>query len=269
MSKAGLYFQKQWDGDVPNLLNTGIRHWRQKTVRAGSKQIFHFYPARADYSQTRSIRNQISRECQVNWNEKTRKESCRLLFYNNFHDGDFFVTLTFRNAPVDMAAVMNRKHYFIKKLNMLSGGIVKYLGCIETRNSSGDEVRPHLHMVISGAAGEDIRKAWIYGNIHCVRIGESYFDRIIEYMTKTFQFIDNGNHRYIRSRNLIPPDVEILKFDIRDYDDAAAAAEISIDPSKYSAESFPDYEITDAAEYFQSDFLRGFYIRIEMRKKPG
>ena len=29
MSKAGLYFQKQWDGDVPNLLNTGIR---QETI---------------------------------------------------------------------------------------------------------------------------------------------------------------------------------------------------------------------------------------------
>ena len=74
---------------------------------------------------------------------------------------------------------------------------------------------------------------------------------------------------YIRSRNLIPPDIEIQKFDIRDYDDATATAEISADPSKYCAESFPDYEITDAAEYFQSDFLRGFYIRIEMRKKPG
>ena len=88
-------------------------------------------------------------------------------------------------------------------------------------------------------------------------------------MTKTFQFSDNGNHRYIRSRNLIPPDIEIQKFDIKDYDDATAAAEISADPAKYCSESFPDYEITDEAEYFQSEFLRGFYIRIEMRKKPG
>ena len=88
MDKTGLYYQNHPDPDFPGPTSSGIRHWRQKVIRAGEKIFYRFYPARADYTQPRSIRNRISRESQKVWNDHTRKEFCRFLFLNNFHDGD-------------------------------------------------------------------------------------------------------------------------------------------------------------------------------------
>ena len=267
MDKTGLYYQNHPDPDFPGPTSSGIRHWRQKVIRAGDKIFYRFYPAFADYTQPRSIRNRISRESQKVWNDHTRKESCRFLFLNNFHDGDLFVTLTFRDEPADMTTILNRKHYFIKKLNAIAGVEIKYLGCIETFNANGDQVLPHLHLVISGASAADIKKAWIYGNVHSTRIFEKHIDRIVNYMSKGFQFSGEKVHRYIRSRNLTPPDVEIRKFDTRESDNAAEAEEIAADPVSYCNAIFPDYEIVEDPVIYLSEYLAGFYLRIELQKK--
>ena len=267
MEKVGLYFQKHPDGNIPNSSITGIRHWRQKIIHAGNKLFFRFYPARADYSQPRCIRNKISRDCQKTWNERTRKETYRFLLLNNFQDGDYFVTLTFRDEPADLHVIINRKHYFIKKLNALAGKSIKYLGCIESHNADGAQVRPHLHMVISGAEAASIKKAWIYGNSHCIMLYQSHFDKAMEYMCKTFQYSEECQHRYIRSRDLTPPEVEIRKFDTRGRDDADTAELISSDPVSYCDAMFPEYGIINDPEIFISEYLPGFYLKIELLKK--
>ena len=267
MDKAGLYYHKPYDSGDRQLHAGTIRHWRRKLITIGEKKFLRFYPARMDYSQPRCIRNRISRESQKAWNNRTRKETCRFLFLNNFNDGDLFVTLTFREEPAGMDALLNKKHYFIRKLNSLVGGNIKYLGCTETRNGNGDTVRPHLHMVISGASAAIIKTAWIYGNVHCVKLMEKHIDRVLEYMCKTFQYSEEKDHRYIRSRNLTPPDIEILKLDGSDYDDAAAVESIASDPAGYCEECFPEYEITGEFEVWQSEYLPGFYIRIELQRK--
>ncbi|MBQ6482794.1 MAG: hypothetical protein IJI45_16955 [Anaerolineaceae bacterium] len=248
--------------DNPNISYGSLIRWRVKTIRAGNIQIIKTYPARADYTQPRKARNKQSREVQKKLNDRNRSEQFRLLLLTNFSKDDLFATLTFEQEPEDKIKALEKLKYFLKKLRKASTGEIKYLGVIETQAADGDAVRCHIHIVISGQDHAAIKKNWIYGNAMIQKI-EDVMDAA-GYLSKTFAEMPAGEHHYVRSRNLRNPDIETKTLDVRYLPDAEELEAIVKCPREYAAVFFPDYELIEELEIWQSSYIPGCYVKLEM-----
>ncbi|MBR1723819.1 MAG: hypothetical protein IJ723_02195, partial [Ruminococcus sp.] len=86
----------------------------------------------------------------------------------NFTDEDFYITLTFREAPEGMEQAARAVKYFIAKLNRHRAKLgipkVKYVKTLEQGSRSG---RIHCHLVVSGKGftAKDIADLWGRGYV--------------------------------------------------------------------------------------------------------
>ncbi|MBQ6504199.1 MAG: hypothetical protein IJI57_09840 [Flexilinea sp.] len=251
--------------EIQNISYGNLIRWRVKTIRAGSMQILKAYPARIDYTQPRKARKKPSREAQKKLNDRNRSEQFRLLLLANFSRKDLFATLTFEQEPEDKTKALEKLKYFLKKLRKTSTGEIKYLGVIETQAADGDEVRCHIHIVISGQDYTAVRKNWIYGNVNVQNIKEPL--NAAGYISKAFAQMPAGEHHYTRSRNLRNPDIETKTLDVRYLPDAEELDAIIKCPREYAAIFFPDYDLIDEPEIRQSSYMPGCYIKMELIRR--
>ena len=268
-NRPDLIFQTPFTGRPSAFSNAGMR-WRIKIIRAGSRLIAKCYPVRADYTQPRHRRGRC-KQSQKSLNLRNSMDQFRLLCWNNFSASDQFVTLTFCDEPDNRAFFLDQKllreriKYFIKKLRKKTGHDIKYIGCREDVNENNEPIRTHVHLLISGAAKEEIEKAWIYGEVIKIdKIGAG-IDNIINYCSKTFPVKEENEQRYIRSRNLVQPDESDSKtLDIRYCDDLAELEAILDCPKEYFEEFYPDYILPEAPKIWQSEFISGYYLHAEL-----
>ena len=258
-------YSSRLKGEISNISHGSLIRWRVKTIRAGNMQILKAYPALVDYTQPRRTRKKPSREAQKKLNDRNHSEQFRLLLLTNFSNADLFATLTFAQEPEDKTKALEKLKYFLKKLRKTSTGEIKYLGVIETQAADGDEVRCHIHIVISGQDHAAVKKNWIYGNVNVQNMKEPL--DAAGYLCKTFAEMPAGEHHYVRSRNLSNPDIETKTLDMRYLPDAEELDAIVKCPREYAAIFFPDYELIDKPEIRQSSYMPGCYIKMELIRR--
>lgn len=255
-------YSSRVNDDLPSISYGSLIRWRVKTIRAQDIQIVKAYPARADYTQPRKARSKPSREVQKKLNDRNRTEQFRLLLMTNFSKEDLFATLTFEQEPSEKTNALGKLKYFLKKLRKKNTGEIKYLGVIETQNTDCELVRCHIHIVISGVDYETIKKNWNYG---MARIQKTKDARdAADYLSKAFAQMPDGEHHYTRSRNLKNPEIETKTLDVRYLPDAEELEAIIKCPKEYAAVFYPDYELIEQPEIWQSSYMPGCYVRIEM-----
>ena len=252
--------------------NAGMR-WRVKIIRAGSRLIVKCYPVRVDYSQKRHRRS-CSRKSQKSLNLRNSMEQFRLLALNNFSETGLFVTLTFSDEPENRALYLDQKEflermkYFFKKLRKITGREIKYIGCKEDVNENNEPIRSHIHLLISGATKEEIKKAWIYGEVNKIEKFKGEIDNAINYCCKTFALKEDNEHRYFRSRNLVPPDESDSKtLDLKFADDWDELEAILNYPKEYFDEFYPEYILPEEPKIWESEFMPGYYLHAELVDK--
>ena len=264
-----LIFRKPCVGRLSSLSNDG-RRWRVKCIRAGSRLIVKCYPVRADYTQVRHHRGR-SRPAQNSLNLRNSMEQFRLLSLNNFSGSDLFVTLTFSDEPdervfqLDQKVFLERMKYFFRKLRNLAQREIKYIGCREDVNENNEPIRTHVHLLISGASKEEIGKAWPYGEVKKIEKTGQNIDNIIAYCCKTFPYKEDNTQRYIRSKNLVPPDESDSKtLDLRNAEDWEELEAILSYPREYFEEFYPEYILSEEPKIWQSEFISGYYLNAEL-----
>ena len=248
--------------EIPNISYGSLIRWRVKKIHAQNIQIVKAYPARVDYTQPRKAKSKQSREVQKKLNDRNRSEQFQLLLLTNFSKGDLFVTLTFEQEPADKSKALEKLKYFLKKLRKASTDEIKYLGVIETQNIDGEDVRCHIHLVISGVDHSAIITNWIYGNVKVQNMKEPR--NAAGYISKAFAQMPAGEHHYTRSRNLRNPDIETKTLDVRYLPDAEELDAIIKCPREYAAVFFPDYDLIDEPEIRQSSYMPGCYVKMEL-----
>ena len=236
--------------------------YRIKEIRAGNRKIVKCYPVRADYTNSRHKQGK-SRSSQRILNDKNRQERFHLLFLNNFREGDMYVSLTFKDSPKDKDAALEKLKGYIRKLRACSDQEIRYLGVVETLNVDGEEVRCHIHLIISGTDFDTVRKKWTWGNADIQSLRKDY-ETVGDYLSKTFSQIHEGEHRYTRSRNLKEPEVTTKTLNSSFLPDSEELDAIFLHTNEYAAEFFPEYELTNTPEIRRSDYVPGFYIKLEL-----
>ena len=268
-NRPDLIFQTPFTGKPSVFPNAGMR-WRMKIIRAGARIIVKCYPVRADYTQPRHHRGR-GRQAQKSLNLRNSMEQFRLLCLNNFSGSDQYVTLTFCDEPDNRAFSPEQKvfreriKYFVKKLRKITGHDIKYIGCREDVNQNNEPIRTHVHLLISGAEKEEIEKAWSYGEVTKIEKIAAGIDNIISYCSKTFPLKEDNGQRYIRSRNLVPPDESDSKtLDIRYADDFDELETILDYPKEYFEEFYPEYILPEEPKIWQSEYISGYYMYAEL-----
>lgn len=158
----------------------------------------------------RTARREPTPEEMEKANQRQKHRKAHLLLMNNFHEDDYFVTLTYRQEerPEDLAACQRQFRNFISRLRReyrKRGEELKWMRNIE-RGSRGAW---HIHMVVNRIRDTDIliRRHWPYGHPKNVLMyEEGGFRKLADYMTKAGD-IPKGQRGdcYSHSRNLTMP----------------------------------------------------------------
>lgn len=257
------YPVKPKTADIADFANP-IR-WCIKMIEAKDTLILKSYPKCINNRNHRRLLNRKTTEAQKRINDRNVRERFSLLLIMNFSSEDLFVTLTFAKDPVDKSKVLEKLKYFLKKLRKYSPGEIKYIGVIESITVAGDQVRSHIHLIISGTDYEMIKENWKYGLVDIEDPKDEL--NIAGYLCKAFEHTPEGEHHYTRSRNLEEPVVEIKTLDERNASDFDELEAIEKYPEAYIEEYLPDYELSSEPEIRTSNFMPGHYVRLEMCRK--
>lgn len=149
-------------------------------------------------------------ECMKAINIRERQKRLRHLIIANFHEDDYFVTLTWYRElrPDDLESAKNLVKKFLRKLRKeykRKDMELKYIGVLERGSKGG----LHFHMIVNRMEGIDklINSLWDYGNVNYKLLyQDGRFRSLADYLGK------ECHERWpTRSRNLVKPDVKTRK----------------------------------------------------------
>lgn len=188
---------------------------RVKTYETGKymeKEMFNLSPHKKSFDRARKVKE--STPAQKNLNDKKSKRQFRRILHKNFGKGDLALTLTFddENLPETEKDALRLIGNYIRVLKRLweksfSGKPFKYIYIYSdiAGDGSGEVVRKHFHMVISGGLARDlIEDKWKYGyaNADRLRFTETGLEKLANYMISQAC----GKRRWKGSNNLIKPE---------------------------------------------------------------
>lgn len=188
---------------------------RVKTYETGKymeKEMFNLSPHKKPFDRARKVKE--STPAQKNLNDKKSKKQFRRILHQNFGKGDLALTLTFDddNIPETEKDALRLITNFIRVLRRLwdksfPGKPFKYIYVYSdiAGDGSGEVVRKHFHMVISGGLARDlIEDKWKYGyaNADRLRFTETGIEQLANYMISQAC----GKRRWKGSNNLIKPE---------------------------------------------------------------
>ena len=188
---------------------------RVKTYETGNymeKEMFNLSPHKKPFSRARKVKE--STPAQKNLNDKKSKRQFRRILHENFTKGDLALHLTFDddNLPETEKDALRLIGNFIRVLKRLWAKSFpekpfKYIYVYSdiAGDGSGEVVRKHFHMVISGGLSREIMEdKWKYGfaNADRLRFTETGIEKLANYM------LDQacGKRRWKGSNNLIKPE---------------------------------------------------------------
>ncbi|MCQ2499789.1 MAG: hypothetical protein MJ117_00410 [Lachnospiraceae bacterium] len=149
-------------------------------------------------------------ECMKAINVRERQKRIRHLIIANFHEDDYFITLTWYRdlRPDELESAKELVKKFLRKLRKeykSKGMDLKYIGVLERGSKGG----LHFHMIVNRMEGIDklINNLWLHGNVNYKLLyQDGKFRSLADYLGK-----DCYERWPTRSRNLIKPDVKSRK----------------------------------------------------------
>ena len=131
---------------------------------------------------------------------------------NNFEPGDLHITLKYKDMPEGgRAEWQHHLKLFLRRLSRAmakEGRELKYWGATSnTDGDTGDEVRPHHHLIIPKVDWELVRSLWPYGWVdYQIMRDDKDYTRLVTYILKQVKGVAD-KAKYTASRNLVPPKV--------------------------------------------------------------
>lgn len=192
-------------------------YWRRKyETRAG--RYVEEYHTRRDYprGERRRPKKKATPESKEKVNQRNREKTIQLLMMNNFTEGDYYATLTYRkeNRPKDMKEAkehMAKAMRIIKREYRKAGYELKWISNIEKGSRGGW----HIHLALNRIPDTDLilTRAWRteHGGVHTTLMYEDGgFRKLASYFAKRSDEDNEGKreHGYSRSRNLVMPKEE-------------------------------------------------------------
>lgn len=146
-----------------------------------------------------------------NLNDEYSRKYFRIIFHNNFIDGDYFVTLSFAQ-PTDRKRAQKEFTNFIKRLRRLyrkAGSELKYLYVYEGKCKG---TRPHFHLIVNKIPSVDrdtIEQTWGKGYTRSKVLrndGNGLCDLLCNYLAKETKQSAKYERSWNGSTNLMRPD---------------------------------------------------------------
>ena len=168
---------------------------RRKTYTTGNymeMEMFNLSPQKKPFSRAKKVKE--STPAQKNLNDKKSKRQFRRILHENFTKGDLALHLTFDEDHLPETEK--------DALRLISKYVYVFS---EVDGETGEIVRKHFHMIISGGLIRDeIEDKWKYGyaNADRLRFTETGIEKLANYM------IDQacGKRRWKGSNNLVKPE---------------------------------------------------------------
>lgn len=168
------------------------------------------------HTDKRKQKRNITREKVRENNDRMAAKNLARLLNANFHEDDFHVVLTYKEAPTQEQAKKDRAA-FIRKLRRMVPDL-KYVAVTEWKHT-----RIHHHMVLSGCTLDQIDDAWQdKGFVKAVLLDNTgeysqLADYLIKETTRTFRQEESCyKRRYSCSGNLVRPVVKKEEINISD-----------------------------------------------------
>lgn len=160
----------------------------------------------------RAKRERLSLPKQKNLNNENSRSAMRLVFHENFGDGDYCISPTYspEYLPENDKEAQKGLNAYIRKLRALYrqyGQELKYLYVTEKGTKNG---RVHHHIVVNnvGISRDVIENLWCYGyaNSICLQPDpDGSFNNIADYLMKSAENAEKHARKWNCSRNLRRP----------------------------------------------------------------
>lgn len=285
-----LYNQSLDDWDeyfIEQLLQTGKVScvYATKEVYAGDQLEIEIYPEftkqQAKTEGIKPINRKKQQEAQRELNDKNSRKRFWRLCEHNFHDGDFWITLTYADEPasIDVAIACMKK--FIRSINgkRRRRGLpnAKYLYVTEEVSEDGEIVRIHHHLFMDSMLDLDtVISTWKHGGRNeCRKIekDENGIKGAAAYTTKPAANTKRRKHkkRWAGSMNLEqPPEKKHHQTKDKDVQKMAKDHEyirhyVKNARTRSGNRRYAGYTYSHASVYF-NDFNARYYIRVRMKK---
>lgn len=224
---------------------------------------------------TRSKRKQESAPKQRNLNEKNAKRYLRQLGNGNFTDGDWFISLSYRDKfmPETMEQAEKEVANYIRRLKARYKKLGVSLKYILVNEGGTKTVRFNHHIVINsiseGLTRDDVEALWSKKpkgqprerigtvNAKSIQTNENGIEGIMTYLSKD----PKGRKRWSSSRNLTRPisRQNDHKYGPRTIEKIAQTPDQGMD---YFAKKYPDYQISELEiKYYEET---GWHVYLKM-----
>jgi hypothetical protein len=250
-----------------------------KEIRSGKHLEVEIFPEFTKSADLPPEARERHREAQRNLNSKNAVKECQRLINENFHTGDIWLTLTYREGqePVDMDEATGNMQKFIKRINYRRKKMglpnAKYLYI--TEHDPEASIRWHHHILMDGMLDRDtVEKTWKKGERPQSRFLEEDRDGLAgmaHYITKD-KHREKYEKRWNCSKGLRQPKVRKVyskkKGGIGRYIPISKYIDKFVrDKSELEAEVsawYKDYNFI-GSEIYYNDVNKMFYIRATLR----
>ena len=187
-------------------------HWTSKNGNFMIDKKYHswrFMPKAPAVREQRQPKRWETPIAQEKINQKRRIEETTRLMMDNFHPGDTYFTLTFREKfpAKEIKRLVEKFKRQIRDRLKRHGTAFKYLSVIENMGLSA-KGRPHAHILTNQLTEEELQFAisiWKMGRVKVERYGGTAMDaaKLSEYFCKEEIDKETGSGRIALSQNLL------------------------------------------------------------------
>jgi len=196
----------------------------RQTIIAGSTAIRSIFTSTGERTpaQKRKARQNLTPEKVQAANLRNAIKKLTAILNANFSDGDYHVTLTYKDEPSkeDARDALRKFKARMRDRMKRRGMDWKWVAVTEYENE-----RIHHHIVCNREALDMVLSSWGHGHVHHIQLHtDGNYSDLAEYLCKetekTFRDADAvARQRYDRSRNLIIPEPKNERISKREYEE--------------------------------------------------
>lgn len=269
---------------------------RERTVSAGPFKATSIYTRTFEQErrckEPRGRKRGISKISQQNWNDRKRKRRAEFLIYENFGNGDYYITFTYNNEflPDNLERALKDQRNTLDKLGRLykkAGIELKYMWFSSYQLDDSNEYiqRIHHHVIVNalpretGLNRDDVEDCWSRGGgknkkslgrrqTQLIQDGAIGLKKIAMYVTNQEKYENHrwkkGQKRWSSSKNLKEP-TESTNDSWWSQRKLGNIAFMNDQGESVFSQRFPGYQIIGEPKIRQLDDS-GWHVYIEMLK---
>lgn len=266
--------EKRMYGGDPYRERVGGMHYCTKTEKAGDTLVLTVYPilGRSDRAKAEAARKAMSRERQTRYNRERARRRLALLMDANFGKNDLHVTLTYRGTPPEYEQARKDVRNYLRAVKRMreKAGLpeMKYIYVIEEEGGDGEKRRIHVHLMMTGGISrEALEEKWGRGYANCDRLQPEEGNGLME-LARYFTKLEQEKHRraWSASKNLRQPRTTVSRTRMSNAKVRRLCQEMPGSAAEIMGKLYPGYKV-GAVEPYVSDWIRGVYLRIRLRRR--